>query len=78
MKNEPVAVLAYHHKDGTVEPLRFKLNYQEYRCDICLHTKESSWAGNSMIIFKYKQYELSFELRTAQWYIKYDEKQFKL
>jgi len=70
---EPIEVMAYHHKDGSIVPLRFKMNDKEYRCGDLLSVKENNYAGNPMLVFKLKKgtkvYDLHLEKKTGKWYL---------
>lgn len=71
---ESLSVLAFYHKDGTIEPLRFTMDKKEYRCGQQLSITDNRFAGNPMKIFRFKkgnkEYELHYEINTCKWYIK--------
>ena len=73
----PIEVIAHFKDNGTILPLRFKLNDDAIRIEQVVSVTEEKLAGNKMLCFRcqseidgaLKQFEIKFEVGTCKWFL---------
>ena len=73
----PIEVIAHFKDDGTIHPLRFKLNEDTIRIEQVVSMTEEKLAGNKMLCFRcqseidgvLKPFEIKYEVGTCKWFL---------
>lgn len=78
----PVEALVWAETDGTLRPLRFRLESEDgermvVRVEQILSRAEERRAGNPMVVYgcqgqvggQIRRFELKYEIRTCKWYL---------
>ena len=73
----PIEVIAHFKNDGTIHPLRLKLNDDTIRIEQVVSVTEDRLAGNKMLCFRcqsefdgvLKPFEIKFEVQTCKWFL---------